>query len=230
MACVLCVILSAGVAVADPPNLQDVTDQFKDVPGSWRLHVSLTNMSITSVPNMAATAFTREAFITATAEVWVQALDPNGSTPTGLDVTQRGISLWLQEGCQANLSVTTLSENNTESSGLSATAAAAASISPTVAQNNNPSVQQTLQPGSVTGKNLKNKVYPDKAVTTPQPLTPPWVGPQWSDDRLTVGVQNWDLKVDSCAGPVSFRFIGEATMSTARSEDTVDAFSAIVQV
>jgi hypothetical protein len=228
----LCWSLSGGVAVADSPNLENVTDQFKDTPDGWRLHVSLYNVTITSVPNMAATAFTREAYVSATAEVWVEALHPDDSTPSGSEVTQRSISLWLQQGCQTNLSVTTLSENATAGSSLSGTAAGggAPSISPSGTGNTNPSIQQTLQPGNVTAKNLQNKAYPDLKVVPPQPLIPPWVGPGWSNDKLTVSVRNWNLAVDSCAGPVSFRFIAEATMSTRRSDDAVDAFSAIVQV
>jgi hypothetical protein len=233
--------LSGGVAAADPPNLEDVTDQFKDTPDGWRLHVSLYNMTITSVPNMAATAFSREAFVSATAEVWVEALHPEERTPEGSKVTQRSISLWLQQGCQANLSTTTLSDNGTSGGGLSATtgtdatgASTGTATSPNVTGNNNPSIQQTLQPGTIARKTLQNKAYPDlkfdKDALQKPPEPPPWVGPGWSNDKLTVAVHNWDLKVDSCAGPVSFRFIAGATMSTLRSEDNVDAFSAIVQV
>ena len=223
VAVLLCWSLSGGVAVADSPNLENVSDQFKDTPDGWRLQVSLYNMTITSVPNMAATAFTREAFVSATAEVWVEALHPDDSTPSGSEVTKRSISLWLEQGCQAKLGVLTLAESIDSSGSLSGG-------SPSVVGDSNPSVNQTLQPGDTTGKNLQNKVYPDKAVDQNAPSKPPWVGPGWSNDKLTVALQNWNLKVDSCAGPVSFRFVAEATMSTTRSDDAVNAFSAIVQV
>ena len=159
--------LSGGVAAADPPNLEDVTDQFKDTPDGWRLHVSLYNMTITSVPNMAATAFSREAFVSATAEVWVEALHPEERTPEGSKVTQRSISLWLQQGCQANLSTTTLSDNGTSGGGLSATtgtdangASTGTATSPNVTGNNNPSIQQTVQPGTIAEENPAEQGLP----------------------------------------------------------------------
>jgi hypothetical protein len=224
IAVLLCGSLGAGVAVADSPNLENVTDQYKDTRDGWRLHVSLYDMTITSVPNMAATAFTREAFVSATAEVWVEALHPDERDAAGSEVTQRSVSLWLQQGCQAQVGVSTLSES-VDSGG---------SVSPgspaNLAADSNPSVNQTLQPGYATAKNLQNKAYPDLKNGPDSPRVPPWVGPGWTNDKLTVSVRNWNLGVDSCAGPVSFRFIAEATMSTTRSDDAADAFSAIVQV
>ncbi|MDT5397617.1 MAG: hypothetical protein QOK33_848, partial [Mycobacterium sp.] len=55
----LCV--AGGVAKADPIPLADVT-QSADTDDNWHLSASLTRMAMNSVPNMAATAFTREAF------------------------------------------------------------------------------------------------------------------------------------------------------------------------
>ena len=147
-------------------------------------------------------------------------------------MTKRSISLWLEQGCQAELGVLTLAESIDSSSSLSGSASPGGTpiISPSAGGDSNPSVNQTLQPGDTTAKNLQNKVYPDKAVDENAPSKPPWVGPGWSNDKVTVAVQNWNLKVDSCAGPVSFRFVAEATMSTTRSDDAVNAFGAIVQV
>jgi hypothetical protein len=226
--------LSAGVAVADPPNLEDV-HQYQDskvTSDGWRLHVFLDDVAINSVPNMAATAFTREAYVSATATVWVEPLHPDDPAPSWTDVTQRSISLWLQQGCQATLGATTLSLNNSSQAGLQGTAtnAGATSITPNASETPNPQYQQALSPGTAVGKNLQNKAYPDNKVLPPQPRKPPWVGPGWTNDTLTVSLQNWDMRIDGCAGPVSFRFIAEATMSTSRSDDGVDAFSAIVQV
>ena len=228
--CVAVVLLgtAAGVAAADsssPDSFDpDGIDQTTDTTdGNWRLHVILEHVSITSVPNMAATAFTREAYVSATATVWVEPLKPDVPTPPddGSAITGRAISLWLQEGCQATINGATLGANNTSSAGLTGS-------TPSVSESPNPTYQQVLTPGTVVGKNLQNKAWPAK--DSNDPLTPPWVKPGWKDDKLTVSVSNWDMKVDSCGGPVSFRFIGEATMSTQRYNFNVDAFSAIVQV
>jgi len=163
-------------------------------------------------------------FVTATAEVWVEALHPDDSTPSWAEVKQRSISLWLQQGCQATVGGRTLSESVNSGGAISGDG------SVSVAGDSNPQVQQALLPGFATAKNLQNKAYPDAKDIDVAPPIPPWVGPRWTNDRLTVSVRNWNLGVDSCAGPVSFRFIAEATMSTTRSDDAVNAFSAIVQV
>lgn len=237
----LCFSVSNSVAVADPddPDDPDKIVQSKETADDWLLTVSLDHVAITSVPNMAATAFTREAYISATATVKVQPLHPDQPPAPGTKVTQRSISLWLQEGCQAQLQVTTLTGNNSSQAGLSgsATSAGATSITPNVSETPNPSITETIQPGTIVGVNLLNKVYPDlavnKAVKSPYPqlpTTPPWVGPGWTNDTLTVSLRDWDEKVDGCAGPVSLRFEAEATMSTPHSSDNVDGFSAIVQV
>lgn len=230
-AVVLCLGIGGGVAVADPSDPDEAVVS-KDTADGWRLTASLSNVTITSVPNMAATAFTRQAYVSATATVKVEPLRPNEPAPRGTEVKQRSISLWLQMGCQATLGGTSLSLNNTSSAGLSGTAnnAGAASITPNASESPNPQYSQALTPGTINGKNMQNKAYPDKSVTPPQSAVPPWVGPGWTNDTLTVSVQNWSMRVDSCAGPVSFRFIAEATMSTDHSNDAVDAFSAIVQV
>jgi hypothetical protein len=232
----LCLSLSGGVALAEAPD-PDGTEQdgdYKDTAdGNWRLHVYLDHVAITSVPNMAATAFTREAYVSATATVWVEALgDPNVPSPRGAEVMQRSIALWLQEGCQVGVFGANVSLNNSSQTGLQGTASSTGttSITPNASENPNPQYQQTLAPGTIKGKNLQNKAYPDpKPVAPPGP--PPWVvGPGWKNDTLTVSVRNWDMPVDDCAGPVSFRFDAEAVLSTPRFDVNVDAFSAIVQV
>jgi hypothetical protein len=227
---VLALTFSGGVAVADPPTLNNVDEYKETAEHSWRLHVSLRDMSITSVPNMAATAFSREAFLNATAEVEVLPINTDNPTPPDQKITQRSISLWLQMGCQATMSSGTLTYSNTSSAGLSATAATSGgnSLSPSVGESPNPQYGQTLAPGTIVGKNLRNNAYPDQPDATG--AKPPWVGPGWTNDKLTVSIQNWVRNVDNCAGPASFRFIGEAMMSTSRSNDNVNVFSDIVQV
>jgi hypothetical protein len=56
---VVLLCLGDGVAAADPLPVADVT-QSADTDDGWHLSAALTRMTINSVPNMAATAFTRE--------------------------------------------------------------------------------------------------------------------------------------------------------------------------
>lgn len=147
----------------------------------------------------------------------------------------RSITLFLQQGCQATVGQAQVTLNNNGQTSLSGTAATAGAdtITPTVAGSPIPEYQQTLTPGTIAGKALVTASWPSKAPAddTPDKATKPdWVKPGWKDDTLTVRVDNTDLHLDSCAGPVSLRFIGSATMSTKRSNYTTAAFSDIVQV
>jgi len=51
-----------GVAAADPMKIPDV-NQYVDTMDGWRLNASLTDVTINPVANMAATAFSREGFV-----------------------------------------------------------------------------------------------------------------------------------------------------------------------
>ena len=62
-ALVVLLCLGDGVAAADPLPVADVT-QSAETDDGWHLSVALTRMTMNSVPNMAATAFTREGFVT----------------------------------------------------------------------------------------------------------------------------------------------------------------------
>jgi hypothetical protein len=90
----LCV--ATGVAKADPIPIQDVS-QAADTDDNWHLGVALTMMAMNSVPNMAATAFTREAFVTGKA---MATIDGNGAIP----VNSGTLVFGLQLGCQIDLS------------------------------------------------------------------------------------------------------------------------------
>src|SRR5258708_10320791 len=67
--------LGHGQAAADPLPVADVT-QSADTDDGWHLSAALTRMAINSVPNMAATAFTREGFVTGKAAATI---DGNGA-------------------------------------------------------------------------------------------------------------------------------------------------------
>lgn len=87
-------LAGSGVAAADPVNLPDVAHPV-DTGDGYHLSASLTNMEITSVPNMAATAFTREAFFTATATETFY----GGKEPATGDAQ---LELLIVMGCQVN--------------------------------------------------------------------------------------------------------------------------------
>jgi MspA len=88
-------LTAAGVAAAEPLPLADVSRSAVTRDG-WQLTASLKNMTINSVPNFAATAFTREAFASAEADA---SIDGNGSVP----VNTGSLMLGVQVGCQIDL-------------------------------------------------------------------------------------------------------------------------------
>lgn len=88
--------VSAGVATADPLPVADVAQSAVTDDG-WHLSASLTRMTINAVPNMAATAFTREGFVTGKAAA---SIDGNGAIP----VNTGSLVMGLQLGCQIDLS------------------------------------------------------------------------------------------------------------------------------
>jgi hypothetical protein len=90
------VVLSSGVAAADPIPVADVT-QAADTDDGWHVSAGLTMMTINSVPNMAATPLTKEAFVTGKA---VAKIDGNGHVPVNSGVLLMGVQL----GCQLDLS------------------------------------------------------------------------------------------------------------------------------
>ena len=92
----LAVAVAVGVAKADPVPVADVT-QSADTDDGWHLSASLTRMTINSVPNMAATAFTRAGFVTGKAAATI---DGNGAVA----VDSGTLVLGLQLGCQIDLS------------------------------------------------------------------------------------------------------------------------------
>ena len=91
---ILC--LADGVAAAEPLPVADVT-QSADTDDGWHLSAALTKMTINSVPDMAATAFTREGFVTGKAPATI---DGNGAVP----VNSGTLVMGLQLGCQVDLS------------------------------------------------------------------------------------------------------------------------------
>lgn len=83
------------MAAADPLPVADVT-QSAETDDGWHLSVALTRMTINSVPNMAATAFTREGFVTGKAAA---AIDGNGAVAVNSGALVFGVQL----GCQVDL-------------------------------------------------------------------------------------------------------------------------------
>jgi hypothetical protein len=197
-AALLC--LSQGIAAAEPLPVADVT-QSADTDDGWHLSAGLTRMTINSVPNMAATAFTREGFVTGKAAA---SIEGNGAVP----VNSGTLILGLQLGCQIDLS-----------EGGSVDVGGDAGISPgfgggNVLSNIGPyadvdgDVSINLLPGNISNVGLGKKTLKGRTGE--------------------IVVHDAHVKVDGCGGQVAIRFFTTMMIDTDKSDDSVNAYGDIL--
>jgi hypothetical protein len=195
------VCVSGAVANADPIPIQDVT-QSADTDDGWHLTASLTRMAINSVPNMAATAFTREGFVTGKAAATI---DGNGSSA----VNSGTLVFGLQLGCQVDLSEGGSIGGDLDagiSPGFNGTGGALSSIGPYADIGGNASIN--LLPGTITNLGLGKKALKGRTGE--------------------IVVHDAHVKVDACGGQVSVRFFASVMIDTDKSDDSVNSYGDIL--
>jgi hypothetical protein len=211
--------MSGGVAAAEPLPLAYV-EQSKATMEGWKLTVSLKEATINSVPNMAATAIVREGFITATAKLAVE---------DTADMADKGVitilTLFAQLGCQVNVeNGAALSFNPEITSSLPRLDLTPTpdeiAIAPTLQLS--PQLSVTLAPGEIMGKSLGEMAYPPKEEQ--------FKNDSKAIDGLMVSIKDVHMTVNKCGGPVSIRLSVQGTMKTAKSFDTVQAYSDILSL
>ncbi|SUA72866.1 MspA [Nocardia otitidiscaviarum] len=195
----LAVVLSGvGVASAELVRSPDHVVTKPTVDG-WVAEASLVNVVVNTVPNLAQSPWTREAFVDATA---IGNITGRGSTGVKSGALRSGLQLGcntdvssgLQTGSSAsvgpNASVT-ISERPSVNVGGSATVS--------------PSIQTTIKPGAITTIPLSERVL--EGAVGASDLT---------------GIQ---VHVDNCLGPVSVRVYTQFSMSTHVADTTVTVYS-----
>jgi hypothetical protein len=193
--------LGNGAAAADPLPIADVT-QSADTDDGWHVSAALARMAINSVPNMAATAFTREGFVTGKASVTI---DGNGAIP----VNSGTLVMGLQLGCQVDLS-----------EGGSVGVDAQAGISPGFNNGNN--LLNIIGPYADIGGNASINLLPGT-------ITNLGLGKKELKGRTgEVVVHDAHVKVDGCGGQVAVRFFATAMIDTDKSDDSVNAYGDIL--
>lgn len=194
--------MGGGLARADPLPIEDVT-QSADTDDGWHLSASLTRMTVNSVPNMAATAFTREGFVTGKAAA---SIDGSGASA----VNSGTLVLGLQLGCQIDLS-----------EGGSVGGDADIGISPGFNGSNlfndvgpyadlDGNVSINLLPGTITNVGLGKKALKGRTGE--------------------IVVHDAHVKVDACGGAVSIRFFTSVMIDTDKSDDSVNAYGDILSL
>ena len=189
-----------GVAAAEPLPVADVT-QSADTDDGWHLSAALTRMTINSVPNMAATAFTREGFVTGKA---LASIDGNGTSA----VNNGTLVFGLQLGCQVDLS-----------EGGSLGVDADAGISPGF---NGGNLLNVIGPYADIGGNASINLLPGN-------ITNLGLGKKELKGRTgEIVVHDAHVKVDGCGGQVAVRFFATAMIDTDKSDDSVNAYGDIL--
>ncbi|SHZ42915.1 MspA protein [Mycobacteroides abscessus subsp. bolletii] len=195
--------VSAGLATADPLPVADVAQSAVTDDG-WHLSASLTRMTINAVPNMAATAFTREGFVTGKAAA---SIDGNGAIP----VNTGSLVMGLQLGCQIDLSEggsVDVGADAGVSPGFSGGSNLLAMVGPYAELNG--SISINLLPGTI-----KNIVLGKKTL---------------KGRTGEIVVHDAHVKVDACGGPVAIRFFTSALIDTDTSDDSVNAYGDILNL
>lgn len=146
-AAVACCALAAGPAAADPPpgsptpspkpaaqnTLPNISVPMT-TPDGWVIKAEVTNIKINPVPNLAATAFTRQAFWNATS---TGDISGQGKSP----VTGATVKMVMQTGCQIDIS---------EGLGMGVSPNPTVSVpSPSYAGSPTFSISTTLKPGMI---------------------------------------------------------------------------------
>ena len=203
LAAAIALSVGGGVAAADPLPVADVT-QSADTDDGWHLSAALTQMTINSVPNMAATAFTREGFVTAKAAAMI---DGSGAAA----VNSGTLVLGLQLGCQIDLSEGGSIGGDAGigiNPGFNAGSSLLSDFGPYASLDGNVSIN--LLPGTITNVGLGKKALKGRTGE--------------------IFVHDAHVKVDACGGAVSVRFFASAMIDTDTSDDSVNVYGDILSL
>ena len=199
--------VGCGVAAADPVPIADVT-QSADTDDGWHLSATLTNQFINPVANMAATSFTKEAFVSGKA---VANIDGNGTIPVNFgDLVfgvQLGCELDVSQGGNASLSSTVTGGNTFFGSGTTL-GNVLLNLIPTPDINPNASIN--LLPGNIKTLGLGTKKLKGR--------------------MGEITVHDAHVKVDGCTGIVAVRFFTYASISTDHGDDSVNTYGDILTI
>jgi hypothetical protein len=205
------VCVSGGVAAADP-NQSVFTDD------GYHFSASLTDVNINSVPNMAATAYTREAFVSAKA---MEVIDASQILVNNFPVNGGKLDMAVQLGCQIDLSSgASIGVGTDQTISLTSVAGDFFSALPTISDFV-PNLNINLLPGKITFVRIGRQEVPSDAA---QKIHESGKLP------LRITVHDAHIRVDQCGGPVSARVVAVAQMRTATAFDELNLYGDIVSI
>ncbi|WP_406238589.1 MspA family porin [Nocardia sp. NBC_01009] len=187
--------LTAATATAD--QIADKSRVISTEDG-WELRISKTAEDVQRVPNLAATPFSREGFVTLSA-----AADISGEGRVA--VNAGAVQLGYQIGCQADVS-------NGLTVGMSAAIGPNAMVtvapSPGVAVGGSalvlPNMSTSVKPGTISSITLGTKAL--------------------AGAHGSVAVDQVQIKIDACAGAVSLRSFATVSISTDTADNSVAVY------
>lgn len=164
----------------------------------WELRVSKTAEDVQRVPNLAATPFTREGFVTLSAAADISG---EGREPVNSGTLQLG----YQIGCQVDVS-------NGLTVGISAAIGpnAMVTVAPTPGLSVGgsalalPNMSTTIKPGTINSITLGTKAL--------------------AGAHGSISVDQIQIKIDACAGAVSLRSFAIVSISTATADNSVAVY------
>ena len=219
------VLLPVGgsVAAADP-DVPDVV-QYKDFDG-WRMSLEITDITIESVPNIAATATTREGFVTARATEYITRLNGDEAT-ADTKLTDDGSSLTLKAvtGCQWDASdgLTISPDPFVVGPNVGTTLTPGADNPASIGLGETPLGDQGAQlfswkvkPGTIEDafKYEKSSSPMDESEKTRRLIR-------------VISVEKEPVDKQNCGGPVAIRLQAHATMKTSQSDSYLTVYSNI---
>jgi hypothetical protein len=189
-----------------PVHLPDTHTQVT-TPDGWVIRIELTGVTVTPVPNLAATPFSREAFWSGTA---TGRIIGKGK----VNVDSATVKLQLQTGCQVDV---------TSGAQLSGSVAPWAEVDPSLSVTTGTAPSTTVNSNPSAGVNLNGS-----AQTTLKPGT---INSQDIATRKLKGAIGWtgldhvETKIDACAGPVTIRLAAGLSTSTTNGDNTIFTYS-----
>lgn len=236
---VICLVAAATLSIStDRTASADTTaDKSRTVTtdDGWQVRITKTNETLDRVSNLAASPFTREGFVSLKA---ISDISGHGRVP----VNSGSLTVGYQVGCQIDVS-------NGLSAGLSGVFGPNFSILAAPNRGNTAGANTSSAPDPSASPNAGNSISPttpsmssppNVAITvggsalaipgvsvSPKPgtiSTIPFMTKMLAGGHATITTEQVQIKVDSCAGPVSLRSYAVVSTSTATADNSVAVY------
>lgn len=187
-----------GIAAAERVVLPDVT-QISDTADGWRFTLTMTELRVDAVPNLATSPFTKEGFVTAKVIATVEGAGD-------VSVNSGSLVLGVQLGCQVDVSEGLELGFEPEVDIFNFDLDPETSLIEDPVFDFWPGVDTKLRAGNIKVVGLGAKAMKSRTAT--------------------ISVRDAHVEVSECGGPVTVRVFASAKISTDSSDDSLNAYGA----